>query len=365
MRGGHLLVFVDPEAESDESGADPGNPQAAMMADKSSDLPQLFKAWGIEYDPHKIVIDRKHALQITVQQGAPPVADPAIMGFRKADLNSADVTTANLDSINISSAGYFALAKDAKAKLTPLIQTSDDAMTVPVERVKFLPDPSQLLAGYAPTKEHYVIAGRLEGKFTSAFPDRKDAEHLAETKADNVIVLVADTDLLTDRLWVQVQPFFGQKLMNAFANNGDFFINAVDNLTGSSDLISIRGRATSQRPFTVVDDMKRSAEESFRDKERELQQQLSETERKLTELQSGKSKGSEMIMSPEQQAELTKFLDQKVVIRKQLRDVRHSLDQNIDALGARLKFLNIGLMPILITIAALMFAFWKRKRFSA
>jgi len=210
-----------------------------------------------------------------------------------------------------------------------------------------------------------VIAGRLEGKFTSAFPERKDAEHLAETKADNVIVLVADTDLLTDRLWVQVQPFFGQKLMNAFANNGDFFINAVDNLTGSSDLISIRGRATSQRPFTVVDDMKRSAEESFRDKERELQQQLSETERKLTELQSGKSKGSEMIMSPEQQAELTKFLDQKVVIRKQLRDVRHSLDQNIDALGARLKFLNIGLMPILITIAALMFAFWKRKRFSA
>ena len=365
MRGGHLLVFVDPEAESDESGADPGNPQAAMMADKSSDLPQLFKAWGIEYDPHKIVIDRKHALQITVQQGAPPVADPAIMGFRKADLNSADVTTANLDSINISSAGYFALAKDAKAKLTPLIQTSDDAMTVPVERVKFLPDPSQLLAGYAPTKEHYVIAGRLEGKFASAFPDRKDADHLAETKADNVIVLVADTDLLTDRLWVQVQPFFGQKLMNAFANNGDFFINAVDNLTGSSDLISIRGRATSQRPFTVVDDMKRSAEESFRDKERELQQQLSETERKLTELQSGKSKGSEMIMSPEQQAELTKFLDQKVVIRKQLRDVRHSLDQNIDALGARLKFLNIGLMPILITIAALMFAFWKRKRFSA
>jgi len=365
MRGGHLLVFVDPEAESDESGADPGNPQAAMMADKSSDLPQLFKAWGIEYDPHKIVIDRKHALQITVQQGAPPVADPAIMGFRKADLNSADVTTANLDSINISSAGYFALAKDAKAKLTPLIQTSDDAMTVPVERVKFLPDPSQLLAGYAPTKEHYVIAGRLEGKFASAFPERKDADHLAETKADNVIVLVADTDLLTDRLWVQVQPFFGQKLMNAFANNGDFFINAVDNLTGSSDLISIRGRATSQRPFTVVDDMKRSAEESFRDKERELQQQLSETERKLTELQSGKSKGSEMIMSPEQQAELTKFLDQKVVIRKQLRDVRHSLDQNIDALGARLKFLNIGLMPILITIAALMFAFWKRKRFSA
>jgi ABC-type uncharacterized transport system involved in gliding motility auxiliary subunit len=365
MRGGHLLVFVDPEAEADESGADPQNPQAAMMADKSSDLPQLFKAWGVEYDPHKIVLDRKHALQITVQQGAPPVSDPAILGFRKADLNSGDVTTANLDTINISSAGYFQLVKDAKAKLTPLIQTSDDAMTVPSERIKFLPDPSQLLAGYTPTKEHYVIAGRLEGKFATAFPDRKEEGHLAETKADNVIVLVGDTDLLTDRLWVQVQPFFGQKLMNAFANNGDFFINSVDNLTGSSDLISIRGRATSQRPFTVVEDMKRSAEENFRDKEHELQQQLNDTERKLTELQSGKSKGSEMILSPEQQSELQKFLDQKVVIRKQLRQVRHSLDENIDALGARLKFLNIGLMPILITIAALAFAMWKRRRHAA
>jgi len=153
--------------------------------------------------------------------------------------------------------------------------------------------------------------------------------------------------------------------MNAFANNGDFFINSVDNLAGSSDLISIRGRATSQRPFTVVEDMKRSAEENFRDKEHELQQQLNDTERKLTELQSGKSKGSEMILSPEQQSELQKFLDQKVVIRKQLRQVRHSLDENIDALGARLKFLNIGLMPILITIAALAFAMWKRRRHAA
>jgi ABC-type uncharacterized transport system involved in gliding motility auxiliary subunit len=162
-----------------------------------------------------------------------------------------------------------------------------------------------------------------------------------------------------------VQAFFGQKLMNAFANNGDFFVNAVDNLTGSSDLISIRGRATSQRPFTTVEDMKRAAEDNFRDKEHELQQQLNDTERKLTELQSGKSKGSEMILSPEQQAELTSFQQKKVEIRKQLRQVRHSLDERIESLGARLKFVDIGLMPILITIAALAFALSKRRRRAA
>jgi ABC-type uncharacterized transport system involved in gliding motility auxiliary subunit len=362
MRGGHLLVFVDPDAETDASGADPNNPQAAMFADKSSDLPELFKAWGIDYDPHKVVLDRAHALQIGTQQGGAPVPDPAILGFVKSDLNPSDVVTANLDTINVSSAGFFSLAKDSKYTLTPLIQTSDDALPVDSSRVKFLPDPTVLLNGYAPTHERYVVAGRLEGQFTSAFPDRKDAGHIAQAKDKGEIILVADTDLLSDRMWVQVQPFFGQKIMNAFANNGDFFINAVDNLTGSSDLISIRGRATSQRPFTVVEDMKRAAEQNSRGKEQELQQQLSDTERKLTELQSGKAKGSEMILSPAQQGELQSFLQKKVEIRKQLRQVQRDLDKDIDALGSRLKFLNIALMPILITIAALLFAAWKRRR---
>jgi len=365
LRGGHLLVFVDPQAEADDSGADPNNPQAAMFANKSSDLPKLFKAWGVQYDPNKVVIDRARALQISMSQGAPPVRDAAILGLTKRDLNPNDVTTANLETINISSAGFFALEKDSKNKLVPLIQSSTDAMSVPSERVKFLPDPSALLTGFQPSGESYVIAGRLEGKFTSAFPDRKDEGHLAASKDDGIVVLVGDTDILTNRLWVQIQPFFGQKLMNAFANNGDFFVNSVDNLTGSSDLISIRGRATSQRPFTTVDDMRRAAEESFHDKEKQLQARLSETEKKLAELQTGKSKDQEMILSPEQRAELQRFLDQKVEIRKELRQVRRGLDDKIESLGTRLKLVNIGLVPLLITLLALGFAWWKRQRRAA
>ena len=362
MRGGHLLVFVDPNAEADEAGADPNNPQAAMLADKSSDLPKLFKAWGIEYDPHKVVLDRGHGVQVSVTQGGPAVRDVAILGFNKHDLNAEDVTTANLDSINVSSAGYFTLAKDSKLKLVPLIQSGPDSMVVGADRIKFMTDPSQLLDGFTPSNVSYVIAARLEGKFDSAFPDRKDAGHLAAAKDDGAIIIAADTDMLTDRLWVTVQPFFGQKIMNAFANNGDFFINSVDNLTGSSDLISIRGRAISQRPFTRVDDMKRAAEDAYRGKEDQLKQQLQETERRLTELQSGKAKGTEMILSPEQQAELQSFTDKKLDIRKQLRQVQLSLGENIEALGARLKLINIGLMPLLVTIAALGFVFWKKKR---
>lgn len=361
LRGGHLLVFVDPEAEQDQSGADPQNPQAALLADKSSDLPKLFKAWGLEYAHDKVVLDRAHALQISVAQNAPPVRHPAILGFTRKDLSGDDVITANLDSINMSTVGYLELAKDATSRLVPLIQSSDQSMSVPAERLKFLNDPSSLLADFQPAGQPFVLAARLEGQFKTAFPERKDEGHLAQAKEKNAVVVFADTDILSDRLWAEVQNFFGQKVLNAFANNGDLVVNAVDNLAGDSDLISIRGRATSQRPFTKVAELKRQADDSFRRKEKQLQQELSDTERKLTELQSAKSQDQAMVLSAEQKAELDNFLKRKVEIRKQLRDVRHQLDADIEALGTRLKFINILLVPLLLIIAALGFVGWKAR----
>jgi ABC-type uncharacterized transport system involved in gliding motility auxiliary subunit len=363
LRGGHLAVFVDPIAESEQAPSDPSNP--AAMANKSSDLPKLFKAWGVLYDPNKVVLDRTYALQISTAQGAPPIRHVGILGFTGAALNPDDVTTAKLQSINASSVGFFQLDKDSPLKLVPLIQTSKDATTIATERFKMLSDPKQLLNGYEPTGQLYIIAGRLQGKFKSAFPEKTGKDHLTESKQDGQIVLVADTDLLTDRLWVQIQDFFGQKLTNAFANNGDFFINTVDNLTGSSELISIRGRATSQRSFTTVERIKRTADERFRNKETQLQQELNETERKLTELQSGKSKDQAMILSPEQQAELLKFQDRKLEIRKELRGVRSQMDADIESLGTRLKMINIFLMPLLVILLALGFAWWKRQHRAA
>lgn len=363
LRGGHLLVFVDPSAELDDSGADPSNPMAAMMADKSSDLPKLFKAWGIEYDPKKVVLDRTRALPISLGEGQAPVRHPAILGFTAEDLNDDEVTTANLQTINVSTAGYFELSKDVKdEKLTPLIQTTGDATTAPADRLRMMQDPSALYNDYKPGGEHLIVAARLSGKFKTAFPERNDEGALKESKDEGQIILVADTDILSDRMWVQVRPFFGQKLMNAFANNGDFAVNALDNMAGSSDLISVRGRATSQRPFTTVEVLKRNADERFRAKESELKKELTDTERKLTELQSAKSKDQAQILSPEQKAEVDNFLKRKLEIRKELRQVRRQLDAEIEALGTKLKLVNIVLMPLLVTFAALGFAWWRNQR---
>ena len=363
LRGGHLLVFVDPSAELDDSGADPQNPMAAMMADKSSDLPKLFKAWGIQYDPKKVVLDRNRALPISMGEGQAPVRHPAILGFTVDDLNHEEVATSNLETVNVSSAGYFELAKDAKdVKMTPLIQTTADSTTVTSERLRMLQDPSVLYQDYKGGGEPLIVAARLSGKFKTAFPERNDEGALKESKDESQIILVGDTDILSDRMWVQVRAFFGQKIMNAFANNGDFAVNSLDTMAGSGDLISIRGRATSQRPFTTVEALKRSADERFRQKEQELQKELSDTERKLTELQSAKSQDQAQILSPEQKSELENFLKRKLEIRKELRQVRRSLDAEIESLGTRLKLVNIVLMPLLVTFAALAFAWWRNQR---
>jgi ABC-type uncharacterized transport system involved in gliding motility auxiliary subunit len=334
----------------------------AMLADKSSNLPMLFKAWGIEYAPDQVVLDRTHALPVGGAQGGPPVRHPGILGFRAADLNRDDIITANLEAINVATAGAFTLAAGSTAKLVPLIESSSQAMIVPAQQIKFVRDPSDLWQGFKATGIRYTIAGRLEGRFKTAFPNRTGEGHLAEAKEPGQIVLVADTDMLSDRLWVRVQNFFGQKMLNAFANNADFLINSVDNLSGSSDLISIRGRATSQRPFTRVEELKRMADDRFRDKEQELQKELSDTERKLTELQSGKSQDQALVLSAEQKTELEQFLKRKLEIRKELREVRRRLDSDIEALGSRLKFINIALTPILLTLGAAAGVWWKARR---
>ena len=365
LRGGRLLVFVDPHAEAEQAGQG-ADPAMAMFADKSSDLAPLFKAWGVEYDPQRVLLDARHALELQLSQDRPPVRHLAVIGLRGGGndtaLNGSDIISAELEQLNLSSVGSFDLADGATAKLETLAQSSSESMLVPAERVRNLPDPEALFAGFAPAGERYTIAARLTGTLKTAFPARSGENHLAESKEAANVVLVADTDLLTDRLWVQVSQFFGQRVINAFANNGDFTINAVDNLIGSGDLISVRTRAGSVRPFDTVDDLKRAADDRFRAKEQELQAQLSETERKLTELQGSKNEGSNtMMLSPEQQNELLRFQDEKLRIRKELRQVRAQLDEDIRSLGTRLKFINIAGVPILLTFGALVWVFLRNR----
>ena len=184
---------------------------------------------------------------------------------------------------------------------------------------------------------------------------------LKESKEPVNLVVVADTDMLSDMLWVRSQSVFGQRFAQAIAHNGDFVANAIDNLTGSSALISIRGRASFTRPFDKVEALRVRAEDRFRLKEQELDEELRNTEQKLTALQSPGNDDSALILSPEQEAELQRFQQEKLRIRKELREVRHGLDEEIDRLGTVLKVVNILVVPVAVCLIALGAWLWRRR----
>jgi ABC-type uncharacterized transport system involved in gliding motility auxiliary subunit len=367
LRGGKALVFVDPQSEQDPAGQDPNQQFGGFGVVKSSTLEPLFKAWGVEFKPGEIVGDLATGLSVSTNPNSAPVRHIAILGLPADSFNHNDVITSQLETVNVYTAGHLAKAKGAKIVFEPLIQSSAQAGILPAERVRMTADPATLRDGFKPTGERYVIAARISGTLTSAFPSGAPPEpqgaaqgsppvplaasaHLTASKAPANIIVVADTDLLGDMMWVRSRDFFGQRFATAWASNGDFVANALDNLTGDADLISIRGRANYSRPFTRVEDIRRQAETRFRAKEQELQKELSNTEQKLTELQARRNDQSSLILTPEQEKELANFQEERVRVRKELREVQHGLQQDIDNLGSWLKAINILLLPLLVAV---------------
>ena len=359
LGGGRLLAFVDPYAETDP-GDNPMDPAARFMAERDSSLPRLFEAWGIEFDTERFVADPGRALQVTLQPNQPPVRHPAILGLTRADMDGDDLVTAQLETVNVASAGAFDLAGLADGlDAISLIESSDAAGLLATERLRMAADPSTLLDELGDEGLTRTLGVRLSGTANTAWPDSADEGWLQEGPIN--AVLVADTDLLADALWVQRQRFLGQVLLEPFADNGALAVNAVENLLGDANLISIRGRDTSDRPFGLVDDLRREAEARLRATEQQLEAELRDTEAQLTELQQARGDADLSILTPEQEAAIDRFMEQRLDIRRELRQVRRELDRDIEALGGWVKVINIALMPLLATFVALIVA-WRRRR---
>ena len=376
MRGGKAMIFVDPVADVDPASTE-GMPQGMPPMGQGSDLPTLFDAWGIEFTGDEVVADAGQALQITGMDRR-PVRHYGYIGVTGERMSGNDIITADLNVVHLATAGSIRIMEDSPATLDPLFRASADAQGMPATRFSFLPDPSSLQDGFSPSGDAYVLAARISGNLPSAFPngppptgvsstdgdepsEAGNANHLTVTAEPANLIVVADVDMLADHLWVQVQNFFGQQLANAFASNGAFVINALENLAGSSDLIGVRSRASYTRPFTRVEELRVDAESRFRSTEQRLQSELDETEQRLVELQSAREDSGNIIMTPEQQAEIDRFIDQRSAIRQELRAVQRGLDEDIEQLGTWLKIINIGLVPLLLTVFVLL-AVWRRNR---
>lgn len=372
LRGGHALVFVDPWSElATASQSETGQNSAPAW----SDLPSLFRAWGVAFDPDKIVADRELAqsVQMSADPRNPVTQYPIWLKLGPKNFATSDQVTANLQTLNLASVGALRAAKGATTSFSPLLWSSKEAALFRGRDVRDNPRPEDLIGEIVPTDQNYVIAARVSGSARTSFPSgapfapaeiAKMPPEIKVSRGPINVIVVADTDIFDDRFWVRVENLYGKRLAAPFADNAAFILNAVENLTGSNDLISLRTRATNSRPFVVVQQLQAAAQAQFQQQADLLKQQLTDTENRLHALEQGGAEGqaNSTTLSAQQEAEIEQFKREVAQTRTQLRDVQHDLRKDIDALGAFLAFVNIALMPILVAIAGTVVAVLRRRR---
>src|ERR1043166_127806 len=383
LRGGRALVFVDPMSEISNQGGGAFNQQ--MGGPTSSDLPKLFKAWGIAYDAGKVLADADLAQSVqTSADPRNPIARYPIWIHLGADrFDHSDQVTASLQSLNLASVGALTPLKNASTNFAPLVTSSKNASLLDATQVRVNPQPQELMAQIVPSDRPFTIAARISGHADSAFPKGAPSaapppspanpqskppapakpEPKGLTSGSINVVVMADSDIFDAPFWVRIENLYGKRLAAPFADNAAFVLNSVENLMGSGDLISLRTRATNDRPFTRVKALQAKAQAQFQQQAQALQAHLTETQERLRTLQQGGGQTSGPVtLTPAQQAEVERFKRELVQTRTALRDVQHNLRKSIDELGTRLTFINIALVPLLVALFAIGLAILRRRR---
>jgi ABC-type uncharacterized transport system involved in gliding motility auxiliary subunit len=373
LRGGRLVAFLDPKSVLDPMGQGMGAPSS------SSNLDKLLKAWGLSFDISKVVADMNYLAH--TRQGRAP----AILILTEKAMNKEDIVTADADNVIMAMAGTFSGTPAEGLKESILIESSPNSELVDGMMAQF--GGESVATNFSPSGKEFPLALRLTGKFKTAFPEgkpnaskpaseeeenapneqkkaeEKPAPALKESTKETSIVLIGDSDIIQDQIAVrEIQNPFGPRWIMPANGNLSFAQSVVEQLSGDSDLIAMRSRASRERPFTVVKKIQADAEANYRSKIKELENSLTETQRKVNDLQKGKENGQRFILSPEQQQELANFQKKEADVKAQLKTVRKQVRAEIDSLETRVKWLNIAAMPAVVALSGLGLALFRRRQ---
>jgi ABC-type uncharacterized transport system involved in gliding motility auxiliary subunit len=404
LKGGRILAFVDPVPEIGRVFA------RGQQVPPITEMGKLLDGWGIKLDRSKVAADIAQArrVQFGGRDGQQASVTEYVVWLQldKRAIDANESVAAMVERVNSASMGALSVAEGSSLRLQPILQTTERGSIVDADKVSLSPDPLGLLRGYQPGGQRLVLAARFNGDVKTAFPngieppkpeakdgekkdeaakpdvskatEKKDGENkdgeqkAAEAKPQptgtppplvngklNAIV-IADSDLLHDQFWLDERDFLGQRIQIPLAHNAVLVMNALENLTGGEALRDLRGRGVKQRPFTVVDEIKRDAEKQFREKEQQLQARLKQTQEKLEGIQQ-KGEGGNVILTDKDRETIEKFKADMLATRRELRDVKLALNQDIDRLGTTLKFINIAAVPLLIGLGAIGLAIFRRR----
>lgn len=370
LGGGHLLLMLDPLSIADDTGAAMGGMMG--MQQRSSNAEKLLSAWGVSFNAEQAVADIEAATNIRMQNNQVE-RNLTVLSLSTNNINTKDVLTTQLDAMTLAYAGAFADQTGSKLTVTPLLYSSDNAGTVSAMSAQF--GSAAIQREYKDSPTRLNLALRLNGEFKTAFPEGapRDASDTNAppavaaglTNGTSTVLLVGDVDLIFDPVCVEEVNVFGFRTQRERNDNLSFFANAVELLSGSQDLVSVRSRARFNRPFTRVQDLQAKAAEEWRGREMQLEDTLRETERQIQDMQTGKDASQKFILSNEQKAAIENFRKQEARTKKELKDVRKKLRSEIDRLGMQVKVINIALMPVLIALAGVGYGLYRRRRETA
>lgn len=374
LKGGKALVYVDSNSEI----------EVAMMRGQGnagrSDFDRMLTAWGVELVDGKVLGDLDSARRVNVNlRGQTAVTDYVTwLSLLPRNFKTDDAITADLQRITLANAGILRPVDGKGTTMEPLIRSTEQSMEIDVAKIRANPDVVSLFRDFKPAGVRETVAARITGKPSTAFPDGPPQkpesqqetqpadpkpEDQVKTAEENVsIVVVSDVDMLHEQFWMQSRQLFGQTFSVPFANNADFAVNALENMSGGNALMSLRARTEAVRSFTYVDDVRKRAERNFRDKEQELATQIDNIKRELAELLNREQAGGELVISPADKAKAEEYRREMISLRKELRDVQYELRKDIDDLDALLKFINIAAIPLLLGAIALVWLLIGRAR---
>ena len=384
MRGGKLIAFLDPLPLID---AKEQNQMLGSIPNSGSSLDKLLKAWGLSLDTGKVVADMKFKMQLGGRNGQPQDA-PAFLSITAEGINKDDILTSQIDNVWLPFTGAFSGTPVAGLKETVLLKSTADSQLVDGFMANL--SGANVMKDFKRSGTEYALAVRLAGKFKTAFPngkpeekkdeekkdgdkkpDEKPAEKkpddsLKETKQDNAVILVADADMIFDHFALrQMQTPFGTMSM-AMNGNLNFAQGAVEQLSGDSNLIAVRSRATQNRPFEKIKQIEAVANEKFQSEIKRLEESKAEAQRKINDLQQQKKdKDQRFILSPEQAAELAKLRKEEAETGKRLKQMQKDLRKEVVSLQTWLKWINILAVPAAVTVSGIAIAVVNRRKTSA
>jgi ABC-type uncharacterized transport system involved in gliding motility auxiliary subunit len=366
LNGGTVVAALDAFSVAAQMTAPQSNPMMGQQPPPptSSTLPTLLSAWGVTFESTQVLADPTLATKLGGNR-----LGLAVLTLAKDSMPGKDnVITKDLSSITFFLPGAFTKTGSGGVTADTLVKSTSQAGFVDSMRASQL-DPA-LARTLKSNGTAYDLVTHLSGTFKSAFPDGKPKAASEEPKAPDAkeepkpaslkegiapgnVFLIADVDAFYDRFAYNIQNFGGQQMATLSNGNATMLFNILDQAVGSKHLIGSRSRAAVTRPFTVIQKMEADFNKTVGAKIEEFQTKQKAAQQKLSDLQAQKTRGSELTLSPAQEAEIKKLRQEQVEYSKLIREQEKELRRQKDKLGGTITLLNVAAMPALVILLGL------------